>query len=215
MPTVFEELLDVGFDYGVSGGPEYLTDVIENAAGLEPVRAQLRARPRRRFQLGNRRVDSAFHDYMLAFFLHKRGRRYGFLLRDWQDYRVTEQALEPDGEATLQLVKTYGGATETLVREITRPVVSTVVLERFTGGNWTTLTPTTDYTLDATTGVITWVMSPPDSPDLLRWSGEFLVPVRFDTDQFPSQFLSYEDRGDDEELAYALGSLSVVELLDE
>lgn len=212
---VFEELLDVGFDYGVSGGPEFLTEVIENAAGLEPVRAQLRARPRRRFQLGNRRVDSAFHDYMLGFFLHKRGRRYGFLLRDWQDYRAAQQPLEADGEPELQLVKTYGGAVDPLVRQITRPVVSTVVIEQFTGGNWVTLTPTTNYTLDSTTGLITWVTTPPDSPDLLRWSGEFNVPVRFDADQFPSQFLSYEDRGAEEELAYALGSLSVVELLDE
>lgn len=211
--TVFNSVLDVGFDYGAQSSIAFVTTVIANAAGVEPVRNQEQARPRRTINLGNPNIDGDTHDTIRNFFVHARGRLNGFLFKDWQDYFATQESIPVDGSATQRLRKTYG-STDPFVRYITRPNASTVVIEKNTGSGWTPLTVTTDYTLDASTGVVTWVGTPLNAPTLVRWSGEFWIPVRFDRDDFPSQFLGYEE-GSPPRRAYALGSLSVIELLDE
>ena len=50
----------------------------------------------------------------------------------------------------------------------------------------------------------------PQSSENIRWSGEFDVPVRFDTDQFKAQFDAYDDGSTD--AAFFLSSLPVVEV---
>lgn len=50
----------------------------------------------------------------------------------------------------------------------------------------------------------------PQSSESIVWSGEFDVPVRFDTDQFKAQFDAYDDASTD--ASFFLSSLPVVEV---
>jgi uncharacterized protein (TIGR02217 family) len=104
-----------------------------------------------------------------------RGSLYGFLFKDWNDYSVTAQSLgtAPSGSTAVQLVKTYTYGSETYTRTITKPVASTVTV--YENG------VAKAGTLDDTTGLFTpgtaWTGSA-----ALTWTGEFLVPVRFASD---------------------------------
>jgi len=50
----------------------------------------------------------------------------------------------------------------------------------------------------------------PQPSDSMDWSGEFDVPVRFDTDVFSAEFLAVQQGTD--EAAFHLASLPVVEI---
>lgn len=116
------------------------------------------------------------------------GSLYPFRFRDWSDYTATNEIFGTGNGSTtaFQLVKTYDpsfillNTTGTLfyVRGITQPVVSTVTIKV----DGTPQTVTTDYSISAA-GLVTFVVPPGNV--LVTWSGEFDVPVRFDTDQLP------------------------------
>lgn len=116
------------------------------------------------------------------------GSLYPFRFRDWSDYTATDELFgNGDGSETdFQLVKTYDPSQILLntpgslfyVRSITlvtgTPTIKIDDVEQ---------TLTTDYTISSS-GVVTFTSAPSGSTNL-TWSGEFDVPVRFDTDQLP------------------------------
>lgn len=205
----YDVLLDLGYDYGADGGLAWDTEILQYPNGGSR-RNMRRSRPLGAWQIGNRNVDRATLDYLQGFLHAMRGRAHSFLYKDWTDYKAVEQQLVPDGDK-IPLIKSYGLSINPWVREITKPVASTVVIEIDQGSGWVELAAGVDYTLDASTGIVT-LASAPDTSDLFRWSGEFYVPVRFDRDVLSAQFIGYERRADDsEELAYAIGGLMVVE----
>ena len=171
---------------GARGGPERRTQIVELASGDEERNASW-ANSRRRYDVayGIRRADDLAA--VVAFFEARNGRLHGFRYKDWADYKsalpslaitATDQQIGT-GTGSLQifqLSKRYTSGAQTWVRTIAKPVAGTVrvalgMVEQLSG-----------WTLDATTGVITFITAPA-SGVIVRAGFEFDVPVRFDSDQ--------------------------------
>jgi len=122
------------------------------------------------------------------FFHSVRGRETAFLLKDYTDFKVTNQALNglivPDGARTqFQIFKVYQNALGIFIRrDITKPKTATTTV---------TTTPAAGaYTVSATTGIITFTTAPPVGTSIYVTT-EFYVPARFDTDELPLDMLTY------------------------
>ena len=172
---------------GARGGPERRTQVVELASGDEERNASW-ANSRRRYDVayGIRRADDLAA--VVAFFEARNGRLHGFRYKDWADYKsaLPSQAITPTDQQigtgtgtgslkTFQLVKRYISGAQSWTRTIAKPVTATVrvalgMVEQMSG-----------WTLDATTGVITFTIAPANGV-IVRAGFEFDVPVRFDTD---------------------------------
>jgi len=90
--------------------------------------------------------------------------------------RVVSAALGlGDGEEVeFQLVKTYTSGNIVYTRKITKPVAGSVKV-------YINDVETTDYSLDYTTGILTFDNAP-EIAEVITVDFEFDVPVRFDTD---------------------------------
>lgn len=94
----------------------------------------------------------------------------------YQDQQCTEISA---GAGTYQLTRWYGTPSTTCPRRIIKKPVAGTVLVGIQDGM--TITPTTAFTVDTTTGIIT--MDAPLDPGQILWAGcEFDLPVRFGTD---------------------------------
>ena len=142
--------------------------------------------PRRRYDVayGIRRADDLAA--VVAFFEARNGRLHGFRYKDWADYKsaLPSQAITATDQQigtgtgslkTFQLSKRYASGAQSWARTITKPVSGTV---RIALG---TVEQMSGWTLDATTGVITFTTAPANGV-VIRAGFEFDVPVRFDTD---------------------------------
>ena len=167
---------------GARGGPERRTQIVELASGDEERNASW-ANSRRRYDVayGIRRADA-----VVAFFEARNGRLYGFRFKDWADYKsgLPSQAITPTDQQigtgtgalkTFQLTKRYSSGAQTWGRTIAKPVAGTT---RVALG---TVEQMSGWTLDATTGVVTFTTAP-GSGVIVRAGFEFDVPVRFDAD---------------------------------
>lgn len=165
----------VNISYGAVGGPGYSTDVVTLNSGFEN-RNQNWSVARCAYDAAKGCKEDADRIALIAFFRVAKGKMHSFRWRDFTDYEVLagEGVLTSLGGGTYQLKKSYTNSAGTELRTITLPV-NAVIKE---AGN--TLILNTHYTLNATTGVITVIGSPTPLPD--AWTGEFDVPVRFDTD---------------------------------
>lgn len=170
---------------GARGGPERRTQIVELASGDEERNASW-ANSRRRYDVayGIRRADDLAA--VVAFFEARNGRLHGFRYKDWADYKsaLPSQAITPTdqqigtgtgSQQPFQLAKRYTSGAQTWVRTIAKPVAGTVrvalgMVEQLSG-----------WTLDATTGVITFTTAPANGV-IVRAGFEFDVPVRFDSD---------------------------------
>ena len=125
---------------------------------------------------------------ILALYRAHFGSLYPFRFRDWSDYVATNEVFGTgNGTATeFQLSMTYDPqaillgteGTYFYVRDITL-LASTPVIKKA----GVIQTPTTHYTISSS-GLVTFVAAPAADAQL-SWSGEFDVPVRFDTDTLP------------------------------
>ena len=170
---------------GARGGPERRTQIVELASGDEERNASW-VNSRRRFDVayGIRRSDDLAT--VVAFFEARNGRLHGFRTKDWADYKssLPSLAITPTDQqigtgtgslTTFQLVKRYASGAQSWTRTIVKPVTGTV---RVALG---TVEQLTGWTLDVTTGVVTFTTAP-GSGVIVRAGFEFDVPVRFDTD---------------------------------
>ena len=170
---------------GARGGPERRTQVVELASGHEERNASW-ANSRRRYDVayGIRRADDLAA--VVAFFEARNARLYGFRYKDWADYKSSQpsQAVSATDQqigigtgslTTFQLTKRYTSGAQTWVRTIAKPVTGTV---RVALG---TVEQISGWTLDATTGVVTFTTAPGNGV-IIRAGFEFDVPVRFDSD---------------------------------
>lgn len=143
--------------YGSSGGPQYSTTVTTTRSGHESRNVNWE-QSRAQFDVayGVRKQEDL--EDLIEFFHAVAGRAYGFRFWDPGDYKScqthqtpssTDQTLDHDGSVTTQLIKTYSRGSFSRVREIRKPVSGTVVVA-VEGAE------TTAYSLDTTTGVISW-----------------------------------------------------------
>ena len=174
---------------GSRGGPERRTEVVSIASGYEE-RNQRWANSRRRYD-ASYGIQAANDVYeVLDFFEERRGKFHGFRWKDWFDYKscspedtvsYLDQTLGTGdaAEDEFLLLKTYGVSFAPWTRYITKPVSGTVVVA--VAG--VLQTENTDYMIDLTTGLITFLAGHiPGVGDSVTAGFEFDVPVRFDTD---------------------------------
>lgn len=194
--------LDICPAYGWQGGPEFNTRVVSLRNSHERRNANAGI-GRHRYLLPFLNIaQTAYLQEIHALFNATRGRLHSFKVKDHHDYTVTNEPLgdAPTGTTAVQLTKTYTAGSESYVRDITKPVAGAVVYENGS--------PKTG-TLNTLTGLFT-PTDPWASEATLTWTGEFRVPVRFNTDTLSSSIDNW--RGD----GYAINlSLELIEVFGE
>lgn len=206
--------------YGTVGGPAFSTSIVVVNSGFE-FRNKNWANARGRWEFGSRKMPSKEIHNTLGFFRARGGRFQGFRFKDYADYTATSDPLTEWGvttqgcfiylgTTTAQLTKSYVSGSDTDFRKIAKPVQGTIAV--FNNGS--RLTETVDYTIDYTTGVVTFAFTLPESG--MTWDGEFDTPVRFDTDEFKAELIAGESGFTDPpsltESYYFLQSLPLVEI---
>ena len=174
---------------GSTGGPERRTDVVVLGSGFEERNSRW-AHSRRSWNAGYgvRSLDDLYT--VVTFFEERRGKLYGFRWKDPTDWKscgpstlmaATDQVIGTgDGStATFQLVKTYGSAYVPWIRQITKPVIGSVIVA--VGG---VAMASSRYAVNATNGQITFLAGHvPTNSAVITAGFEFDCPVRFDTDR--------------------------------
>lgn len=183
MSFIEERLLDC-VSYGTQGGPTFLTRRVGLKSGVIR-RNPLRSRPLYRYIIVYRNLRPADHVEVVNAFNACFGGAFSFRLKDWFDFRAKDEPLSALGTGspqTLQLRKLYTFGGQTVARPIRKPVPGTVTLT----SNGAPLVPSA---IDYTTGMVTFTTT---AGHVVRWSGEFDVPVMFEDDELS---FSGDDKG--------------------
>jgi uncharacterized protein (TIGR02217 family) len=173
-----ERLLDC-VSYGTAGGPTWLTRRVRLNSGIMR-RNPRRARPLYRYAVIFKNLQPDGHAEIIQAFNACMGGVHSFRLKDWSDFEAADETLADLGtgaEQVVQLEKVYAFGVQGIRRPIRKPVDGTVEL---TADN-APIASTVDYT----TGLATFT-APPGS--VVRWSGEFDVPVLFSDDELQFSF---------------------------
>lgn len=179
-----------------SGGPERRTDVVSTASGREERNSRW-AHSRRRYNIGFGIKSLVELQQVIDFFEARRGRLHAFRFKDHTDFKscaanaIAAAADQNIGtgngtNAAFQLVKHHGAATRDYVRTIYAPVAGTVLVA--VNG-----VPTTAFTLDAMTGIVTFnAGNTPANAATVTAGFHFDAPVRFDTDEITINLAHFE-----------------------
>ncbi|MGQ0671668.1 MAG: phage distal tail protein, Rcc01695 family [Hyphomicrobium sp.] len=175
---------------GAEGGPERRTDVVVLGSGYEERNSRW-AHSRRSYNAGYGVKSLDELHAVIAFFEERRGRLFGFRWKDHTDFKsgppqATVTALDQpigigDGvQVAFQLEKIYGSAHAPWTRAVRKPVAGSVLV----AVNGVVKTPGTHFSVDAATGLVTFVNAQKPAAEATVTAGfEFDVPVRFDTDK--------------------------------
>lgn len=169
---------------GATSSPRRIVDVVTLRSGFEQ-RNTIWENSRRSFDvsLGLRDLEDVYD--VMEFWEARRGRLRGFRFKDWADFTSTgptttptnvDQALASITSTTFQLQKVYSASSNPWTRTISKPVDGTVLIKDNTGA----LTEGADYTVDYTTGIVTFSPAPTGTPTA---GFEYDVPVRFEADE--------------------------------
>ena len=188
--------------FSAIGGPGFSTNIITLTSGYESRNINWTS-SRYGFDLAIPVRTQSEVDEINAFFRIMKGRANGFRFKDWSDFFATDSTVIALGDDAYQMQKIYTAGTETNSRIITKPVAETIQI--YVGGTEVTSGYSPSCTLDEETGIIYFEDTPGGT---VTWSGEFDVPVRFDTDTLKWRVV---DRGSDG-LLYQVESLPLVEL---
>lgn len=200
--TLTETRLDLGYDFGTVGGPQFNTTIIVLGSGYEQRNSNW-SEARSKWQIGDRIYTRSELNYLLNFFRAVRGAAIGFRFKDWSDYQGTNELIGVgNGVLTqFQIKKTYTINDQSSTRNIKKPVIGKTTIS--VAG-----TPViSGWSVDTTTGIITFT-SPPTGN--ITASFEFDVPARFEQDKFDHRF-DAADPFTGEGLFY-VSTLSVVEV---
>ena len=170
---VEERLLDA-VAYGSSFGHAYNTRIHTLRNGVERRNARW-STPLHRGAVLFRNIDEADHSLVLATHHACMGSLIGFRFKDWSDFSAEAEVIGTGtgAEQTLQLKKTYSFGTVDTERPITKPVQGSVTL--YSNG-----APIPGATVDYSTGLVTFTAVDGEE---ITWTGEFDVPVRFESDE--------------------------------
>lgn len=185
----FDEVrLPDDISHASQGGPGFNSVVIVTPSGSEQIVQQWEeARLEWDLQYGVR--TQAQLESFIEFFRARRGKARGFRFRDWTDYQIeTPVSAEELTTTTFQILKSYSSGGQTVTRTIKKidgdtlsdtaadDSDSTVRVYQADG----TTEVTSGWTVDLTTGIITFSVAPGYVPKV---TCDFDVPVRFDTDR--------------------------------
>lgn len=180
----FDEVrFPTNISYGATTRPRRVVDVVVLRSGHEE-RNSIWSDSRRSFDisLGIRNINDVHA--VQEFWEGRRGRLRGFRMKDWSDYKSCPPLSVPSAtdhpmimltSTTYQLAKVYSPASNPWTREIIKPVAGSVVVADDTG----VLAQGSDWTIDTTTGVVTFASAPTGTPTA---GFEFDVPVRFESE---------------------------------
>lgn len=166
---------------GATGGPQFKTTIMELGSGFEKRNVDW-SLTRAKYDIGAVPRPRAALDTLIAFFYARLGRAYGFRFKDWGDYQITAQSIGIGDGAnhTFQVYKSYVSGGYEFDRPIKKIVagsyavaVDGVVLVEGAGAG--------KFQIDLNTGIITFGTAPA-STKVVTFTGQFDVPVRFDTD---------------------------------
>ena len=184
--------------FGSVGGPERRTDIVTLSSGYEE-RNTPWAQSRRRYNAGHALGSLDDIHALIAFFEARQGRLNGFRFRDALDCKSCAPSATPapgdqligsagGGVAVFQLVKTYASGSQSYVRTIAKPVSGSVRVA--VAGVEKTLG--TDFSVDTTTGAITFLAGHIPSAGSVTAGFTFDVPVRFDTDRLEISLSAFQ-----------------------
>lgn len=145
--------------FGLSGGPEFATRIVEVQSGAEQ-RAAAWSVSRGRWQADWGPYDTATKDALIDFFRSVKGRLIGFRFKDPADYLdagrgVLGAAGVGTGLPAYQLTKRYAAGALFDARPIRKPVAGTIAVQR--GGVGVGIgTGPGQVQVDATTGIVTF-----------------------------------------------------------
>lgn len=165
--------------YGAIGGPRFSTTVQVLNSGHEQ-RNMNWAQARREYSADISPSRGSEWEELLNFFHARRGRAYGFRLKDFSDYKLAAGKIGVgDGATTeFQTVKIYqddlaiAPAYERILSKIAAGTTTVFVDEVAQFGNWS---------VEETSGIITFTAAPAIEA-VISVSCEFDVPVRFESD---------------------------------
>lgn len=201
--SFFEMEFPRAISYRAVGGPGFSTNVKEGLSGFESRnRNWVNSRAKWNVSLITPSSFSGseqnYADIVRGFFLNVGGKADAFRLRDWIDHTFTNETIATGDGSTrgpFQLIKTYTTGNRSYVRQIKKPIMATIL--DYQGNALTDTVTLTDnggavssaiYTLDATTGIVMFnVGHAPAVAHVIRASGEFHYPARFDSDDLPQQ----------------------------
>ena len=158
--------------YGVTSEPDYSVTIIRRASGQER-RNRNWSRPLTRITITvgpSTRMDDEIQE-LLEFWHAVGGSAMGFRYKDVADYkscRVSDTATATDqplvltasSPITYQMTKRYTFGAQTQDREIYKPVSGTILI----ADDGVTKTENSDYTIDYTTGLVTFLYATLTSP---------------------------------------------------
>lgn len=185
MTSFHEVQFPSDISYGSSGGPEFSTDIVITHSGYEQRNINWSA-ARAVYNVAHGIKTGAQLEALIAFFRSRQGRGYGFRFKDWSDYSTTGQQIGVGDGSTVsfQLIKDYTSGSETVSRNVNKPVDNSVVIyvdsvEQESG-----------VSVDTTTGIVTFDVAP-SAAEVVTSDFEFDVPVRFDTDRLSASLDAY------------------------
>ncbi len=188
---------------GARGGPRRQTDIVSLVSGAEE-RNSLWANSRRYFDAGYGVKSLADMRAVLEFFEERRGRFHSFLWRDGFDFSTA--LIGSTITASDQPIGTGDGATtdfqlfDPYDRPITKPDTATLVVA-IDG----TQIPTSDFSIDALSGIITFNTAPSLSTAITA-GFEFDIAARFDSDRLDIELSSFD--------AASIPNIMIVEVLE-
>lgn len=188
--------------FSAIGGPGFSTNIVTLTSGYESRNINWSS-SRYGYDLAIPVRTQTEVDEINAFFRNMQGRANGFRFKDWSDYQVTHSSVTELTSTTFQLRKVYTSGSETNIRIITKPVPETIFIYVDSVEVSSGFSP--GCVLDEETGILTFESDPTGT---VTWSGEFDVPVRFDTDTLQWRVV---DKGADG-LLYQIESLPLVEV---
>lgn len=159
--------------YGSQFGQEFNTRITALKSGKERRNANWTL-PLGRYSVSYQALVPEDHPLVRGAHMACMGSLIAFRFKDWTDYQAQRQQIGvgTGSPQTLQLVKNYPFGPISLARMIKKPVPGTVVIFGYD--------LPLDAAVDYTTGLVT-VTAPTGAP--ITWSGEFDVPVRFESDR--------------------------------
>lgn len=159
--------------YGTQGGPTWVTRRIGLKSGIIR-RNAMRSRPMYRFIVLYQNLSPDDHEAVIGAFNACRGGVFAFRLKDWSDFTADDEFVTTGtgSPQTVQLAKLYEFSAQNVSRPIRKPVTATVSMTQ----NDAPLASSIDYA----TGMATFTAT---LGQIVRWSGQFDVPVMFEQDE--------------------------------
>jgi uncharacterized protein (TIGR02217 family) len=194
--------LNLGINYGTTSTLKFKTEVLEDGSGNEQRNPKWNY-PLWVFDIGDRDLDKAGIQNLIAFFMKVKGRLQPFLWKNWTDYQAINQVIGVGNGAitTYQLVKTYGTSNPMTI-PITKPIDESVSIT--VNGIISTA-----WSVNADTGIITFSVAPTGQ---IVANFEFDYLVRSSIDSLNSTFKAI--RLDNGNTVYAIGSIALEQIRD-